>query len=101
MIQPIAYVKKGQVAEGLRIRFVKVSLPNGETEILATSLLDTEQFPTGDFKELYRLRWGVEAYFQVLKSRLCFDNFSGKSVRLLQNFEKSLAHVIEIKPPGS
>jgi len=32
------------------------------------------------FKELYNLRWGVECFFGVLKERLKFDNFTGKTV---------------------
>lgn len=92
IIHPIGYVKKGESAKlSLTVRFVKVALPNGETEILATSLLDTEKFPTDDFKELYRLRWGIETYFQILKSRLCLDNFTGKSVESIhQDFYSTI-----------
>lgn len=75
----------------MQVRFIKVVLPNGEIEILATSLLDTERFPTSDFKDLYRLRWNVETYFQILKSRLSIDNFTGKSVEcIFQDFYSTI-----------
>lgn len=91
LIHPVGYVKKGEIAKFLRVRFVKIVLSNGEIEILATSLLDTKKFPPDDFKELYRLRWGIETYFQVLKSRLCLDNFTGKSVESIhQDFYSTI-----------
>jgi hypothetical protein len=37
---------------------VRVTLKSGETEVLATSLLDEAAFPTHVFKDLYHLRWG-------------------------------------------
>jgi hypothetical protein len=90
-INPIGYVRKGTTVESIQVRFIEVNLPNGEIEILATSLLDTKRFPTSDFKELYRKRWGIETYFQVLKSRLCIDNFTGKSVEsIYQDFYSTI-----------
>ena len=86
-----ASISTDRVPASLRVRFIKIILPNGELEILATSLLDTEKFPTSDFKELYRLRWNIETYFQVLKSRLCLDNFTGKSVEaIFQDFHSTI-----------
>ena len=41
----------------LRIRLIRVTLPTGETEVLATSLLDTEAFPAELFADLYRHRF--------------------------------------------
>lgn len=91
LMYPSHYLRKGLSAPSLKVRFIKVSLPNGETEILATSLLDTEQFPTADFGKLYHLRWGIETYFQILKSRLCIDNFTGKTIEAIyQDFYSTI-----------
>lgn len=55
--EAIAEVKKPYILknatdlpESLRIRFIRVDLPDGEVEILATSLLDRKKYPTKDFK---------------------------------------------------
>jgi hypothetical protein len=64
----------------VKCRLVKVLLDNGVTEILCTSLLDTEKYPLADFKELYHLRWGVEEGYKMYKSRIDIEAFTGKSV---------------------
>ena len=57
-------------------RLVRVDLPNGETEILCTSI-----------QELYHLRWGEEEGYKLLKSRIEVENFSGKtSIAVKQDF---------------
>lgn len=48
-------------------RLIRVDLPH-EVEVLMTTLLDTRQWPAHEFKELYRLRWGVETCFHIFKS---------------------------------
>jgi hypothetical protein len=63
----------------LTVRFVRVTLDNGEYEVLATSLLDQQQYPASVFKELYYLRWGIETFYGILKTRLNVENFSGYS----------------------
>lgn len=91
MIHPSGYAKQGEKVESMKVRFIKVKLPNGETEILATSLLDSKKFTKNDFNKLYAKRWGVETYFQTLKSRLAIDNFTGKSVEnILQDFYSTI-----------
>jgi Transposase DDE domain len=61
----------------LRVRFVRVVLPNGDFEVLVTNLLDEAQFPTSSVRQLYHLRWGVETLYGVVKTRLQLENFSG------------------------
>lgn len=63
----------------LTVRFVRVVLDDGTFEVLATSLADQQKYPAAAFKELYWLRWGVETFFGVLKTRLTLENFSGLS----------------------
>jgi hypothetical protein len=77
--------------ESQTVRFLQLWLPSGEREILATSLLDRKKYPYRLFQKLYYRRWRIETYFQVLKSRLSLDNFSGKSVEALyQDFFSTL-----------
>lgn len=68
----------------ITMRFVRVVLDNGEYEVLATSLLDQQKYPPTDFKELYYMRWGVETFYGVLKTRLNLENFSGYSVEAVR-----------------
>ena len=63
----------------LTVRFVRVTLDTGEYEVLATSLLDQERYPTACFKELYYLRWVLETFYGTLKTRLHLENFTGLS----------------------
>jgi hypothetical protein len=73
-------VRQIGLPEEIQVRFVTVALPDGQLEVLATSLLDEGMYPTESFGELYRLRWGIETYYGLLKSRLDLENFSGRSV---------------------
>jgi len=66
--------------EPITVRFVRIRLSTGETEVLVTSLLDSEQYTTQMLKELYNLRWGIECFYGVIKERLKVDNFTGKTV---------------------
>lgn len=63
----------------ITVRLVKVILSDGEVEVLVTSLLDEEKYPTEEFEQLYWNRWGVETYFDLLKNRLNLENFTGKT----------------------
>ena len=74
-----AKARKGLIPKSLKVRLVKVPLSSGETEILATSLIDQKEYPTEDFKELYNKRWRVETFFDKLKNRLSVENFTGKT----------------------
>jgi hypothetical protein len=52
----------------MKYRLIRVDLPNGEVEILLTTLLNTRTWPASQFKTLYHLRWGVETCFHIIKS---------------------------------
>ena len=65
----------------LKLRLVRVTLKGGDTEVLATSLLDEAAFPTHVFKHLYHLRWGIEEQYKRAKCRLEIENFSGRSAQ--------------------
>jgi DDE family transposase len=68
----------------LVVRFVSVRLSTGELEVLATSLLDEERYPTQEFQELYHQRWGLETFYGTMKGRLDLENFSGKTAEAVR-----------------
>ena len=72
-----AEVKALGLAASIRVRFVRVLLVTGEFEVLVTSLLDEAKYPTAGFLELYGLRWGVETFYGLIKTRLELENFTG------------------------
>ncbi|WP_244248420.1 transposase [Flavobacterium foetidum] len=71
----------------IKVRLVRVGLSSGETEILMTSLLDSQIYPSDIFKELYFLRWGVETFCDELKNKLKVEYFTGYSkISIEQDF---------------
>ena len=95
------------INQEITCRLVKVVLPNGENEILCTSLLDTEKYKHEEFEFLYGYRWNEEEAFKLLKSRIEVENFSGKTaIAVKQDYHAKLflmtlcaayAHPIEEK----
>ncbi len=57
-------------------RLIRITLSTGETEVLLTTLLDQKRFRWVHFAEIYRLRWGIETCFFVIKSYFELANFS-------------------------
>ena len=82
-LRPNSSIKKEIKARGLpdhiTVRFVRVVLSTGEVEVLVTSLLDEDDYPSVAFKEIYAFRWGVETFYGIIKERLCLENFTGKT----------------------
>ena len=68
----------------IKIRLVRVELPGGEIEVLATSLLDIKKYPSKSFKALYFKRWKIETYYDELKNKLKVEHFTGYSDRAIQ-----------------
>jgi hypothetical protein len=64
----------------LRVRLVRVRLRGGETEVLATSVLDEARLPARLFAQLYHRRWSVEESYKRQKRWLEVENLSGRSV---------------------
>jgi len=84
-------IKFHGLPEEIKIRFVRVQLETGEYEVLATNLMDESLFPTNSFKDIYFMRWGIEDFYQVLKSRLNLENFSGKTAEsVYQDFYSTI-----------
>ena len=75
----------------LRVRLVTVRLTTGELEVLATSLLDPQHYPTAQFAQVYHWRWGIETFYGRLKGRLELENWSGKTkVAIQQDFQAAV-----------
>ena len=73
----LAAIRRQGLPLSLSVRLVRVLLSTGEYEVLVTSLLDGYLYPTDGFLELYRLRWGIETFYGLLKTRLELENFTG------------------------
>ena len=63
----------------VKVRLIRVELSTGETEVLITTLLDTNRYPINIFADLYHLRWPVEEDYKTMKCRMELASFSGKS----------------------
>jgi len=68
----------------LKARLIRIVLPTGEAEILTTSLLDAEQYPYTEFKQLYFKRWGIETYYDRFKNIIGVEKFCGTSHQFIQ-----------------
>ncbi len=64
-------------------RLIKVELPNGDKEILCTSLIE-KKYEHEEFEQLYQYRWNEEEAYKLLKSRVEIENFSGKTARAVK-----------------
>lgn len=73
-------VNEHGLAHKLRLRLIRVELPNSQTEVLMTTLLDGEAYAEEEFKQLYAWRWLEETYFDRLKNIYEVERFSGKTV---------------------
>ena len=56
----MAFVKDEKSAQSIECRLIRITLENGEVEILATSLLDENEYEYEQFEALYHMRWNVE-----------------------------------------
>jgi len=75
----------------IKVRLLKIVLPDGEIEILVTSLMDSKQYGQEIFKELYFKRWKIETYYDELKNKIKGEEFSGYSNQsILQDFYSTL-----------
>ncbi|MFC3562207.1 transposase [Pedobacter jamesrossensis] len=86
----------------VKVRLIKVLLPDGKTEILITSLLDARKYPLHLFGDLYFKRWGIETEYGMQKNYMQLELLSGYKVNtILQDFHASifisnLQHILSI-----
>lgn len=87
--------------QALHLRLVRVPLNSGEVEVLCTNLLDEQRYTVADLRELYGLRWSVETTFGRQKNPLQLEEFSGLTVRAIEQdyaagvFVQNLQRLIE------
>jgi hypothetical protein len=79
-----AYVVEQHLPTTLRVRLLKVRLPNGEVEVLGTDLLDPQAYPAAEFKMVYGWRWKHETYHDRLKNIFEVERFSGQSSQTIK-----------------
>jgi len=77
-------IKALDLPASIRVRFVRVLLDTGEFEVLVTSLLDEAKYPVEGFLELYGLRWGIESFYGLIKTRLELENFTGNGAEAVR-----------------
>ena len=75
----------------IKVRMVKIRLPNGTIEILLTNLYNEKLYKLNDFKYLYNKRWGIETAYYKEKNQLQMEQFSGHRVICIeQDFAATL-----------
>ena len=77
-------VTEQQLPSTLRVRLLKVRLPNGEVEVLGTDLLSARRYPAAEFKTVYGWRWKHETYHDRIKNIFEIERFSGKSIHTIK-----------------
>lgn len=77
-------VRAQELPTSIRVRLLKYILPTGETEVLLTTLLDSQTFPREDIYQVYGWRWGQETYFGRIKSIFEVERFSGNTPEVIQ-----------------
>lgn len=85
------------------LRLVSIKLPNGESEVLLTSLSDRQTYPLSSLKELYHMRWRTEECYKRIKQVVQIEYFSGRTVHAIkQDFHArilllNIASMVETK----
>jgi len=72
-----------KAAGHLMLRIVKITLPCGTIECLATNL-PYDEFDSEEISKLYTYRWSVETAFDTLKNKLALENFTGTRPMLIE-----------------
>lgn len=77
-------VRQWGLPEQITVRLVRLTLDSGEIEVLITSLLDQQRYPSAEFGPLYFMRWGSETFYDLIKNRLLLENFTGRTVEAVE-----------------
>ena len=72
-----------ETKESIKVRFVKITLSTGETEILITNLTQ-EEVSTEEMNELYNSRWGIETNYHALKESLKIETITSSFDNLIK-----------------
>lgn len=77
-LDELVTLKKDNVIHEARVIFFQI--PEGEMEILLTSLTDQQDIKREELIDLYQKRWRCEESFKLQKQTLQLENFIGGSV---------------------
>jgi len=86
---------------GIKIRMIKVVLPDGEIEVLLTNLYDNKIFTLKKMRKLYFMRWKIETAYNKQKNQMQMEIFSGHRVICIEQdyaaglFVANLQSIIE------
>ena len=61
----------------IQIRLIKKTNRKGESQVFATSLIDTKIYSCKSILNLYKQRWAIEEAYKMIKSRMELIKFSG------------------------
>lgn len=78
-----AFAKRLREKESIHLRFVKIMLPDGTLEVLATNI-QREEFSAEEIGKIYGLRWGIETAYDTLKNKFMLENFTGKKPIIIE-----------------
>jgi hypothetical protein len=77
----LPHIKSNDIVQ---VRVLVFDLPNGNQEILITSLLDQKTFSSEDIFMLYGKRWDIEEEYKLYKHITEIENFSGESALAIE-----------------
>lgn len=77
----------------LQFRLIKYTIED-TTYTIGTTLLDTEQYKTAEFSEVYHSRWGIEELYKISKTLIDVEDFHGQSDRCVK--QELYAHFVII-----
>lgn len=84
-------LKLGIDSDSIKVRISKITLPDGQVEVLVSSLTDMNKFSINDIAELYRLRWAIEEGYKKLKPKMKLEQFGCK--RFEGIYQEFFAHI--------
>jgi hypothetical protein len=85
---------------GIKVRMLKLKLPDGEIEVLLTNLFD-KRFTLKKISKLYFMRWKIETTYGKQKNQMQMEIFSGHRVLCIKQdyaaglFVSNLQSIIE------
>lgn len=77
----------------LQFRLIKYTI-EGTTYTIGTTLVDTEQYKTDEFPDIYHSRWGIEELYKISKTLIDVEDFHGQSERCVK--QELYAHFVII-----
>lgn len=86
---------------GVKVRILKVVLPDGEIEVLLTNLFDDKVYTLKKISQLYFFRWKIETAYGKQKNQMQMEIFTGHKVVCIEQdylaglFVANLQSIIE------